>query len=465
MALAVLATLALAGCASSHYQRPALDLPAQWAQATPADGAATSTSTAPWWQRFADPQLDRLIDEALARNNDLATAALNVRQAQLNAGLAGDPLAVGPQASIDASNSQRLDTGETSRSRSGSVQAGVSYSVDLWGRLARQRDIAQWALQASEADRQTVRLNVIGTTADLYWQLAYLNQRLATGEQSLATALRTQQLVLAQYKAGAVSALERHEAEQSVLPQRSSLSQLRQTQVETRNALAILFNAAPGSNVLQQVLGQEPQALPAGVLPPVDEGLPAELLARRPDLRSAELSLRQSLANVDVVRTSYYPTLSLTGAVGSSSTSLGSLLANPAATLGAGLSLPFLGLKAMRLNTQIAQVEYETAVVNFRQTLYQAFTDVENALSARTRLAEQTDLQARNLAAAREAERLYEIRYRAGTVALRVWLDAQESRRTAELNLAQARLNQLQNQVTLYQAMGGDTVVAAASAP
>ena len=161
---------------------------------------------------------------------------------------------------------------------------------------------------------------------------------------------------------------------------------------------------------------------------------------------------------MDVVRTSYYPNLSLTGTVGTSSTSLGNLLANPIATLGAGLTLPFLNLKEMRLNTEVARVQYETAVVNFRQTLYQAFADVENALSARTRLAEQSTLQEQSLVAAREAERLYEIRYRAGAVPLRTWLDAQESRRSAEINLAQVQLSRLQNQITLFQAMGGDTV-------
>lgn len=469
--VAAACALLLAGCAATTpYSRPALDLPTQWAHestdgAQPAATGPLSPSSAPaqsaasrWWQRFGDARLDSLIDAALERNADLARAALNVRQAQLSVGLSGDPLAIGPEASLSAGGSRRLDNGRTSNSRASSVTASVSYTVDLWGRLAAQRDIAAWALQASEADRETVRLNVISTTADLYWQLAFLNQRLANAQQSLETAQRTQQLVQAQYTAGAVSALELREAEQTVLSQRSNLSQLQQSRVETRNALAVLFDAAPGASVLQQVLGAEPGTLPTGPLPRVDEGLPAELLARRPDLRSAEWSLRQSLANVDVVRTSYYPNLSLTGTVGTSSTSLGNLLANPIATLGAGLTLPFLNLKEMRLNTEVARVQYETAVVNFRQTLYQAFADVENALSARTRLAEQSTLQEQSLVAAREAERLYEIRYRAGAVPLRTWLDAQESRRSAEINLAQVQLSRLQNQITLFQAMGGDTV-------
>lgn len=452
-----LASLFLLGCANTPYERPMLDLPARWEQAESTAMAMGDGSL--WWQRFNDLKLDRLVQEALARNNDLASAVLSVREAQLNAGLAGDPFEIGPQASFNASNTRRLDQGTTTRSHSSSMQFEVSYTVDLWGRLARQRDIKQWALEASEADRENVRIELIGTTANLYWQLAYVNQRLDAGEKNLATALRTRQLVQAQYAAGASSALELSEAEQTVLSQRNSLSQMHQTRVEIRNSLALLFNAAPGSNILQQVMGDEPQALPLGPLPPVDENLPAALLARRPDLRSAELSLRQSLANVDVVRTGYYPALTLTGAAGTSSESLGRLLADPVATLGAGLNLPFLNIKEMQLNTKIAQVQYEEAAVGFRQTLYQAFADVENALSARTRLAEQIDWLERNLTASREAERLYEIRYRAGGTTLRTWLDAQDSRRSAELSLAEGRLSQLQNQITLYEAMGGDSVI------
>ncbi|WP_244143009.1 efflux transporter outer membrane subunit [Burkholderia stagnalis] len=451
-------SLVLAGCAGSVYERPSFDVPARWAQASTVD-AHSAMNAAPWWTRFGDARLERLIAEALSRNNDLATAALNVRKAQLRAELAGDPLQIAPEAGVNVRRDIHLNNAKATRNDSGMLRGTVSYTIDLWGRLAQQQNIAQWALQASEADRETVRLNVIGTTADLYWRLAYLNQRLASEEQSLATALRTQQLVHAQNLAGIVSALERWEAEQTVLTQKSSLSQLRQTQVETRNALAIVFNAAPGSNVLEEVLGQEPPALPIGALPVVEGGLPADLLGRRPDVRAAELRLRQSLANVDVVRTSYYPTLSLTSAVGSSSTLLGSLLSNPVAILGAGLNLPFLNLKAMRVDTSIAQVEYESAVIGFRQSLYQAFADVESALSARVRLAEQAELRARNLTAAREAEHLYEIRYRTGAVALRMWLDAQESHRNATLLLAQTRLSQLQNFVMLYQSLGGDASV------
>jgi outer membrane protein TolC len=145
----------------------------------------------------------------------------------------------------------------------------------------------------------------------------------------------------------------------------------------------------------------------------------------------------------------------LTGALGTSSRSLGNLLNNPVATLGAGLLLPFLQFNEMRFNNELAKARYEEAVVNFRQTLYQALVDVENALSARAQLNIQYALLQQSLTDARKTESIYEERYRAGEVPLKDWLDAQESRRSAEISLAANQLSRLQNQVMLYQALGG----------
>lgn len=246
-----------------------------------------------------------------------------------------------------------------------------------------------------------------------------------------------------------MSSLELREAEQSLASQQAALSLLRQQRVETRHALAILFNAAPGSATLGAVLPTEPQQLSADDMPAVAAGLPAELLGRRPDVRAAELRLRESLVSADATRASYYPSLTLTGSLGGASSSLANVLANPGGMLGAGLLLPFLNQTAMKLNAELSKVRYQEAAVNFRQSLYQALSEVENALSARTQYAQQ-------LAAARDVERLYELRYRAGAATLKLWLDAQEKRRSAELALAENQYNRLNNQVTLYKALGGN---------
>jgi len=446
--------LLLSGCSGSIYVRPQVDIPQKWSNAISSNDL---THTAPWWESFGDDQLNTLIIEVLARNSDIATAAINVQQAQVRLNAAGDPLRIGPQGNLEKNNYFR--GAETVRANSNSLYGNSSYMIDLWGNLAHQRDIAGWALQASEADKEAISLNIIGVTASTYWQIGFLNQRIFASGKSLQIAIRTQQLVEAQFIAGAVSNLERREAEQAVLTQKSRLSQLKQNREEALNILAVLFNTAPEKNVLKDILNIEPQSLPITNLPTITEGVPSELLGRRPDLRAAELSLRQSLTSIDVVRTSFYPSLSLTGSLGAASTSLSTLLANPVAIIGIGANLPFFNIKSAQTNTDLARLQHDAAVIRFRKTLYQAFLEVENALSARMRLAEQEEFQAQNLKAAREAERLYEIRYRAGAVALRIYLDAQEAHRAAELLWAQTRLNQLHNFVSLYQSLGGDIYV------
>ncbi|WP_367848077.1 efflux transporter outer membrane subunit [Rhodoferax sp. WC2427] len=444
----LLYALLLSGCASlqTPYTAPVTQVPAQWQYAS----ATTAMGSDPWWTRFNDPVLNQLVEQALLRNNNLAAATIRVRQAQLQAGLAENrPNFSG---SLNTSASRALE-GNASTARSSGASLGASYEIDLWNKLGSQRDVALWEARATEQDRAATALALVGTTAQLYWQLGYLHQRRAANQSNIANAEKTLQLVQAQANAGAVGGLELAEARQSLLALQASDTTLQQQAVAASTALALLFDATPGSPPAQ------PQTLPQSPLPEVAAGLPAELLARRPDLRAAELRLRESHATIAATRASYYPALTLTGALGTSSTSLLNLLSNPVASLGLGLSLPFLNQKEMDLNIQVAQAQSEAAVVNFRQTLYTALGDVDNALSARQQYRQQAVLLAQVLQAATEAERLYEVRYRAGAVALKPWLDAQTARRNAEIALAENRLNQFNNHATLVLALGGDAVM------
>jgi NodT family efflux transporter outer membrane factor (OMF) lipoprotein len=451
---AVAATLGLTGCAAvvrTPYERPAVATPEKWAIAV--DTNADETMNA-WWTRFGDAELNRVIDDVLARNNNLAAATLRVRRAQLQADLAGRQLLPSINAGANSGVSKNIREGGSSN-RTNSASISASYELDLWGRVSSQRDAASWEARATELDREATRLALIGTTAGLYWQIGYLNQRIAASQTSIEYAQQTLELVRVQYRAGAVSALEVNDAEQNLVSQQAAQLQLQQQLVETRNAFAILFDAPPSNEELG------PSRLPDSELPAIAAGIPADLLRRRPDLRAAELRLRSTLAGVDGTRASYYPSISLTSSVGSSSASLVDVLKNPVASLGAGLSLPFLQFRQMRLSIAVSEAQYEEAVLNFRQALYQAFADTANALSARETLEQRYVLLVQSLEAARKAERMNEVRYRAGAVGLRSWLDAQERRRSAEISLAEAQLSRLNNQVLVYQVLGGDAVPSA----
>jgi NodT family efflux transporter outer membrane factor (OMF) lipoprotein len=437
--------LALGGCGSltqTPYSAPQTTTQTQWQYAARDNAQPVDR----WWTQFADAQLDALIADVLARNNDLAAAGIKVRRAWLEAGIAADGERPTLAASANSSNTQK-EGGERTQTHTSSLN--VSYEVDLWGRLASATDAARWEARATEQDRANTAWALVATTTRLYWKLAYLNTCLTLAQQNVDYALRTLVIARARHAAGAVSGLDVIEAEQTLASLQATQSTIEQSRVETRNALAILLDSPPGIDL------PDPQQLFAAPLPEVAAGLPAELLGRRPDLQAAELRLRSTLATGDATRTSYYPAITLTGALGSSSTALASLLSNPVSTLGAGLTLPFLQWNEMQLSIKVARADYEIAVIDFRQTLYAAMADIENALSARTQTARRSALLRRSLELSRDAEHRYEVQYRSGAVALKSWLDAQKTRRDAELALAENRYDQLDNQVTLHQALGG----------
>lgn len=446
----------LVGCAAvvkTPYQQPSVNIPVSFQnnkalnQQVHADVYADQ-----WWTLFGDMQLNQLVNQVLSTNTDLAVAGINLQQARLQAGLAANQQGPRVSSSVSTGHNIDLNSGDNS-SRGLSLNGGVSYEVDLFGKLARQTEASQWEALATEQDLQSTAQSLIATTANLYWQLGYLNERYQIAQQNLASTQKTYELVRSQYRAGAVSGLDLTAAEQSVQSQRASLSQIEQLRVESRTALAVLMQMP-----VQQLSIQEPSRLSQIALPVISAGLPADLLSRRPDLQASELRLRKALATKDATKASYYPSISLTGNLGSSSTSLSHLLQNPALTLGASLSLPFLQYNDMKKDLAISDLDYEKSIVQYRQTLYQAFADVENALSARSELNKQVALQERNVQLAEKTERLTEVRYRNGAIALKNVLDAQETTRNARLSLVQTKQSQYNAYVTLMQALGGSPI-------
>lgn len=439
----------LSGCASltrTDYQRPAAEVPAQWQHASVAT-AATQNAPARWWLAFNDARLNALIDEALARNPDLAAAAIKLKRARLQAGLSSDAMNPALSASASDTRGQQLRYGQEA-TRSASARLALSWEVDLWGKLSHARDATEWEALATAQDREATALALTGSVATLYWKLAWLNQRIDLSTQNISHAETTLALAQRKFEAGAVSKLDVLQAEQDLASLRASHTQLLQQREESRSAFALLFDGVSKDIV-------EPAELPEAALPAVDAGLPASLLAQRPDLAAAELRLRGTLATADATRASYYPGLSLTGSLGTSSTSLLQLLNNPIASVMAELSLPFLQFNEMKLKKGVAQADYELAALQFRQSLYAALGEVDTALSARSQYAAQGEQLERSLQAAQAAEKINELRYRSGAIPLQTWLDSQQTRRSAEAALVDNRYNQFAAHATLSLALGG----------
>lgn len=444
-AIAVCSTL-LSGCGAltrTEFSAPKVTIPASWQQTQ----VASQVNMDPWWTSFNNPELDQLIQQVLANNSDLALATLTLRRARLQAGITDDQLWPQLSANMSANKSKPLDGGDSSTSYSAS--ASVSYELDLWGRVSADIDQSKWQAMASQEDRESTAQTLVATTASLYWQIGYLKQRIQLSQNSIDYAKQTLALTQQQYASGAVSQLNVLEAQRSLAGQQSSHSELVQQLVEAENAMAILFDQPPKQFPVSI------DKLPDGKVPTINAGVPADILVRRPDIKASLYQLKAALAAKDATFAQYFPTVNLTGSVGDSSSALKDLLRNPVGTLGAGLTLPFLQWRQMSLNNDIADIDYQTATINYRQALYQAFQDVDNAISARQQYAYQGEKLQLQYDSAVAAEKIYASQYRNGAVSIQDWLNAQETMRNAEASLLQNRLHQLTAQATLYQALGG----------
>ncbi|MDO4769794.1 MAG: efflux transporter outer membrane subunit [Brachymonas sp.] len=483
LSAAALLCAALLGACHTPYQRPDLQLPARWAHgakaADPAGGATDArivqhTLQDRWWAAFGDAQLNELVELALARNNDLRAAGWRLRNARLAAGNAWGKRLPTLNASGSASASRDLKqdasgpvggTTDTDWQRRYSASVGINWELDLWGKLAGQHRAADWEAAATWQDRQATAQALVANVLGTYWRLAVAEQKWRTQQDSLLRAQKTLQLAQVQYEAGAISGLDLAQARQTLARQQAAAEQIAQQRSELQHALAILFDLPPGH--LDQMdqwpalreAARQPQLPPLAAMPAVAAGVPADVLGRRPDLQAAELRLRATLAQGDAVRASYLPGFSLTSSMGSASTVLKNVLSHPTLSLGLGVALPFLNVGEMQRNLQTSRNNYELAVVNFRQTLHKALAEVENALSARQHLQLQWQYQQQAHAQAKRAEQLTAVRYRAGAISLKHWLDAQEALRDAALAEQEANLARLQNHVALVQALGGSPVL------
>lgn len=401
----------------------------------------------PWWLQFEQPELTLLITQVLSRNNDLILATLTLRKARLQAGLLQDGRYPQLSANLGSSMSRPIDNGTSSKNFQ--AKLSVSYEVDLWGKLSAEIDSAEWAAMASVEDRESTAQSLVSTTAILYWQLGYLNQRIELSTRSIEHSQKTLLLTQAQYNAGAVEKLNVLEAQRNFAGQEASHSQLVQQLKEAENALAILMNKKPEDTKVKI------STLPNTELPDIAVGLKSELLIRRPDVKSSLYQLRSALASKEATSRSYFPSLSLTGSVGESTSDLKELLRNPVGSLGVGLVLPFLQWNQMQLNKQVTDIDYQTAIVNYRKTLYAAFEDVDNVLSAKQQLAYQREKLQLQYKASVEAEAIYESQYRNGAIGIQDWINAQENLRAAESMLLENRYNQFTTLAALYQAIGG----------
>jgi multidrug efflux system outer membrane protein len=462
--LAVLTALSLAACRTvgPDYHRPELPLPPAF---SPAESGAT-TSTAPatpvtvpdaWWTLFGDPVLDRLIAEAFAANQDLAAAAARVEEARALAGLANADRYPEVSGAVDLSRTRQsskgsfpLPSGFALERNDYRIAASVSYELDFWGRLRRATEAARAELLASEEGRRNVALGLASEVATAYFDLVAYDAQLRITRDTLGTRGESVRLQNVRSEAGTISGLDLAQAEAELASAEATVPVLERLVRQTENRLGVLLGRFGGTV-------ERGASLDALVTPEIPVGLPSQLLARRPDVLSAEARLVAANARIGVAQAAFFPSISLTGYAGTESNELSGLFSSGTFIWQAATSLfqPIFNAGRNRRNFEVAEARQREAVASYTQSLQVAFAEVEDALVARRTGVAEREALARQVGALSRARRLAGIRYDAGESSYFEVLDADRTLFQAQLNLVDARRAELAASVALLKALGG----------
>ncbi|MFN7835614.1 MAG: efflux transporter outer membrane subunit [Burkholderiaceae bacterium] len=479
-----LAVLVAACSASSGDRRPDLRLPDQWGKATGGDTAIVPTVAIQslgddWWRVLQDRQLDRLIDEALRHNADIALAASRVEEVGANLGSIRADIFPVFSASLGGNRTRSTQAGTnplpptfSPYTKSTRATLNAAWEVDLWGRLRNATEAARGRLLASEAARRGVRLAVTAQTAQLYFSIQALQQQESTTRATLEGRQSIYELQKQRLDAGLSSELEYKQSEAELAAVAAQLPQIAQQRATTENALRVLLGRDPDdlfrTNPEPLSSGDAVPAFPASnqsstklplnaipLLTPA--GLPAELLLRRPDLQEAEQLLQTADADLAAARAAFYPQISLTGFLGSESADLSKLFTEPSKIfqIAGALAQPIFQGGKLRFFEKAARARQEQALTTYQSTIRNAFRDVADALVVQTSSRERLEAERRRAHALEEAVRLAQLRYDQGISSQIEILDAQRNFLQAQLNFSNAWQAQRMASIDLIKALGG----------
>ena len=452
---ALAASFALAGCSLiPTYERPAAPVPTTF-PGDPAQPAGPAAATVPWQDFFADPRLQGLLGTALANNRDLRVTALNIEQARAQ-------FQVSRSAQFPALNGIATGTRQPSvlngeLYNTFQVGLGVSaWELDFFGRLDSLKQQALARYLATEEAQRSAQISLIAAVASGWYTLLADDELLEITRQTLATRDDSVRLTKLRLENGVSSEIDFQLASSLAENARASYAQQQRTRLQDENALALLLGAPVPASALAapQGLGRLDNAR---ALPDLPVGLPSDLLTERPDIRAAEQQLIAANANIGAARAAFFPRISLTATAGTVSNELSGLFkaGTSAFTFAPQLVLPIFNAGANRAGLDSAIAGRDIAVAQYEKSIQAAFRDVANALAGRQTLGEQVRAQRAQSDAEAARFRLQDLRYRNGISSALDLLDAQRSLFSAQQLAVQARLLELQNQVALYQALGG----------
>jgi len=459
--LAFILFTGLIGCINlgPDYQRPDLDIemPESY-QNDRSEQTLSADIEDRWWKDFGDPELDLLVEEVLKRNWDLKQAAARIIEAR----------AEYVQVSADRWPQVGLDYDWTKR-RFGGVNVGrgatitthqltfpALFEIDLWSRLAKASNAAWDDILVDEENRRTVAQTLVAETINLYLQIEALERRLQIADQSIEAFERSLQFVDTRYRRGLISVLDVRQARRILAGAETRVPELQQQLGILQQQLSVL-------------LGRYPETRPARTQPEdyyrrpdaVPTGLPSKLLLRRPDIRAAEARLEALIQLIGSAKAARFPAITLTGSYGWNADGKDRLFKSDSVlwNFSRGVVQPLMDAGRLKARQRGVEAQYAQAVSDYADTVLNAFAEVEGALLTRKKQLERRQREVKFLEEARATQRVAQNRYIKGLGLYLDVLDAQQTRFTAEDNLALVDLNILTNRVNLHRALGGSWAV------
>jgi len=454
--LPVLVLALMTGCTvGPNYKRPKTDIPEGYRGAAPdlAKPDTASLGDEKWWEVFQDEQLQPMIRTALAQNYDVRIAAERILEARAQLGITRSRQF--PSVSAGAAASEQRIARQAGlpafTADSEQITGSASWELDFWGKFRRGTEAARANLVASEWARQEVISTLVSNLASAYFQLRELDMELEISQRTLTSRQDSLRLTRLLAEGGATSMLDVRQAEQLVFTAAEQVPDLERRIQQQENFISTLMGKNPGPVDRGRKLTDQPHA------PEVPAGLPSALLERRPDIRQAEQQLVAFNAQIGVAKAAYFPQITLTGSGGTESTALTHLFSGPSGffTLTGALSQPIFAGGRIKSGVKLAEAQQREAALSYQQTIQQAFRDVSDSLIAYRKDQEFRRQQELLTASAQDAAHLSDLRYKGGATSYLEVLTNETNYFTAELNLAQAHLRELDALVQLYRALGG----------
>lgn len=443
----VLLAALMSGCSLiPDYERPGVDTPTTWSET---DTANPTVIAKDWWKNFNSPELNTLMAEALANNNDIAASVQRIEQARALARVARAPLL--PSVEGDASGGwQRTNPGEgdSTSDSTGSAGLSVGYELDIFGGNRAELTSANADVEASQYDSDALALIVMGDVAKGYFNVLNFDERLKIADQNLESARELLRIVQARYDAGATTLLDVSQQKSDLASTEASRAAIEQQMKIARSSLAVLVGKAPQNLV---VTAKDLRNL---TVPQIAPGQPSSLLERRPDIRASEAALLAANADIGVARAAFFPQVNIGLDLGIAATPIGDPATTTASLLG-GLIAPIFKGGLLEGNLAYTKARKAELVENYRKTVLVSFKDVEDSLvSLKAAQQRETSLET----AMNEARKAYELskqQYDVGSIDFQILLDSRQTMLLAEDNYIQTKNNRLAAAVDLYKALGG----------